>query len=244
MADQPNGSNQATVPIRSKNAPGSTEVRLGNQSSEYARRNGIPEIAHKDSTSTEQNHTDQTDVTKISATLPDGTAYRQNWLEAMRGEARITLPFQHPETRDGKRDELRDAILERHFAENEISLQTRGAFLGRSKMKMQTPHQDTPSQPAIPEAYQEEEQMDDTNEEETTQYAPPTSQTASQQPANQEEEQEEEPSTLSMSTVKRGLLGPGIAAASATGIISLLALSTPDPTKATTLLKAITHFIA
>lgn len=248
MAAQPNGSNQAAVRVQPENASGGTEVRLGNQSSQYARRNGIPEITRKDALDTGRNRRDQTDVTRISATLPDGTTYRQNWLEAMRGEARITLPLRTPQARDDKRDGIRDAILERHFAENDVSFQTRGTFMGRSKMGMGTPRVSPAPGPAMTEGYPEEVMDDaDDDQSDTSPDMPappdPPRPSATVEGVEPAEQDEGVVPGLSMAKLRGGMMGPAIATASATGIMSLLALSSSDPSNTTAAIHVLTHLI-
>lgn len=242
MTAQQQAGNQASANITPGQGP--TEVRLGNQASEYARRNGIPEITKSATATTERNRTDQTDVTKINATLPDGQNWTQNWLERMRGEARIKVPLSGTGMHSARNaaDEARDRYLEKYFTTQEASLQTKQQFMGqRRKIEARPQFEESaavPMEAEYQDGSQEEPQTteipDYTNRPQTRQ-----SQTESDTP----QDQAEIASGLSMGQVRRGLMGPVIATASTTGLISLLALSSSD-SASTALIRSLTHLLA
>lgn len=241
MATPTPSDNQATTTIR----PGedATQIRIGDQAQDHAPHPGIPEITKVDNASTERNREDQTDVTKISATLPDGREWTQNWLEKMRGEAKI--PILTPTARRDDmpregRDEARDRYLSRYFTQQEARPGIREQFMGRKKKKQTARpviessdpgdtllHEqiDKPERPADPIAYQAD---------------PEAWKKAQDEPATQSAEIA---GGLSMRQVRRGMLGPAIATASTTGIATLLALSSSD-TAATAMMRSIKHLLA
>lgn len=242
MTAQQQARNQASANITPGQGP--TEVRLGNQASEYARRNGIPEITKSATATTERNRTDQTDVTKINATLPDGQNWTQNWLERMRGEARIKLPLAGTGMGSAQNasDEARDRYLEKYFATQEASLQTRQQFMGQRR-KMETRPQPEESAVVPMEAEYQDESRDEPETTGTPDYTNRPQTRQSQTESDTPQDQVEIASGLSMGQVRKGLMGPVIATASTTGLISLLALSSSD-SATTALIRSFTHLIA